>query len=369
MKYLFLFVFIFFSAEIFAQKDIHQQDKEITAVFADTTNSALLSGLSKVVDSSTNKYFLIKVYSGQTKSFKQQFQAQIKRQLNVNWFIVKADSSEIQNNISIEQYFVANNNWKLSPALLSKRNELSLSKNFIFLIEVSDSRSLVNLTNQYAAQASILSTHKNGKIFRVKTSFSFVAKTLLDDENILFVDIKFNTPNEETVINDYDNSVNDINLFFAKYPAVNGKALTVSVKENLFDTTDIDFKGRYKHTTLTSTQITSYATTMTTLIGGASNSFYTGKGIAWCCNLSSSDFAVLLPDANSAYRQYNISVQNHSYGVGVENFYGSDAAAYDQSMIDNPSLLHIFSAGNSGNLADSIGQYKDLTGFANYRQF
>ncbi len=253
--------------------------------------------------------------------------------------------------------------------LLSKRNELSLSKNFIFLIEVSDSRSLVNLTNQYAAQASILSTHKNGKIFRVKTSFSFVAKTLLDDENILFVDIKFNTPNEETVINDYDNSVNDINLFFAKYPAVNGKALTVSVKENLFDTTDIDFKGRYKHTTLTSTQITSYATTMTTLIGGASNSFYTGKGIAWCCNLSSSDFAVLLPDANSAYRQYNISVQNHSYGVGVENFYGSDAAAYDQSMIDNPSLLHIFSAGNSGNLADSIGQYKDLTGFANYRQF
>ena len=63
---------------------------------------------------------MIKVYSGQTKSFKQQFQAQIKRQLNVNWFIVKADSSEIQNNISIEQHFVANNNWKLSPTLLSK---------------------------------------------------------------------------------------------------------------------------------------------------------------------------------------------------------------------------------------------------------
>ena len=51
--------------------------------------------------------------------------------------------------------------------------------------------------------------------------------------------------------------------------------------------------------------------------------------------------------------------------MSVENFYGSDAAAYDQSMIDNPSLLHIFSAGNSGNLADSVGQYKNSTGFAN----
>jgi len=86
-------------------------------------------------------------------------------------------------------------------------------------------------------------------------------------------------PTKETVINDYDNSLNDINLFFAKYPAVNGKALTIPVKENLFDTTDIDFKGRYKHTTLTSTQITSHATTMTTLIGGAGNSFIQARAL------------------------------------------------------------------------------------------
>src|SRR5689334_1492938 len=34
-------------------------------------------------------------------------------------------------------------------------------------------------------------------------------------------------------------------------------------------------------------------------------------------------------------------------------------------MIDNSSLLHIFSAGNSVDVADSFGQYKNLTGFAN----
>ena len=159
---------------------------------------------------------------------------------------------------------------------------------------------------------SILSTHGNGKIFRIKTSFSFVTKTLSGDDNVLFIDLKLNTPEEETVVNDYDNSVNDsINLFFSKYPTINGKGLTASVKENLFDTTDIDFKGRYKTTTPGSTEMTSHATTMATLIGGGGNSFYTGKGIAWGCNLSSSDFAVLLPDSNSAYRQYNVSVRNN----------------------------------------------------------
>ena len=34
--------------------------------------------------------------------------------------------------------------------------------------------------------------------------------------------------------------------------------------------------------------------------------------------------------------------------VGIENFYGADAAAYDASAIANPTLLQVFSAGNSG---------------------
>ncbi|HXL54800.1 MAG TPA: S8 family serine peptidase [Chitinophagaceae bacterium] len=364
MRYLLFCLFIFWETIGLAQNRV-QQDKAITGVFADTANPVRSKELFSTVDSITSKYFLIKIYSDHANSFKKQFKKQIKRQLNVNWFIIKVERPAIQNNAFIEQYFVANNNWKLSPTLLNKLNELPPDKNFIFLVEVNDCSSFTNFINQHASQASILSAHNNEKIFRVKTNFSFITKTLIGDESVISVDLRLNTPKEESVINDYDNSVNGINLFFAKYPAVNGEGLTVSVKENLFDTTDIDFKGRYKPTTLNSSQITSHATTMTTLIGGGGNSFYTGKGIAWGSNLSSSDFTILLPETNSTYRQYNISVQNHSYGVGVENFYGSDAAAYDQSMIDNPSLLHIFSAGNSGDLADSIGQYKDLTGFAN----
>lgn len=312
----------------------------------------------------TTKFYLVEVAKANTTDFKKQFQNKIIRQISANWFIIKVNRFAIEINPFIQRYFTANNNWKFTPSLLNKLSVLPSNKNFIFLIEVNDSSSFVNFIYQYAAQASIVSTY-NGKLFSIKTTLSFIMKTLANTDETISIGIKLNTPNEETILRDYDNSVNDINLFFAKYPSINGDGLTVSLKENLFDTSDIDFKGRYKPTTLNSIEASSHATTMATLIGGGGNSFYTSKGVAWGCKLSSSGFSVLLPDANSSYRQYSVSVQNHSYGVGVENFYGSDAGAYDQSMIENPFLLQIFSAGNSGNLADSVGQYKGLAGFAN----
>jgi hypothetical protein len=52
--------------------------------------------------------------------------------------------------------------------------------------------------------------------------------------------------------------------------------------------------------------------------------------------------------------------------VGVENFYGADAAAYDATVINNPSLLHVFSSGNSGTSASATGIYSGITGFANH---
>src|SRR3954469_1542491 len=111
----------------------------------------------------------------------------------------------MKNNFFIKHFFIAKNNWKLSPTLLSKLNELPLNKDFIFLVEVNDSSSFVNFINQHVEQVSILSIHGNGKIFRLRTSFSFMRR-LLVDENVLFVDLKLNIPKEETVVNDYDNS-------------------------------------------------------------------------------------------------------------------------------------------------------------------
>jgi len=46
--------------------------------------------------------------------------------------------------------------------------------------------------------------------------------------------------------------------------------------------------------------------------------------------------------------------------VGIENYYGNEAFAYDQQVSNNPALLHVFSAGNSGKLKPSSGTYMNM---------
>ncbi len=166
-------------------------------------------------------------------------------------------------------------------------------------------------------------------------------------------------------INGFDLSTNKINVVHNKQPLLKGDSMVVSVKENKMDTTDIDLKGRFQSTPLSSSVINSHATIMATMIAGGGNSYYEGKGVAWGATITSSDFKILLPDPDAAYQQYKISVQNHSYGTGIENFYGADAAAYDVSTINNPFLLHVFSAGNSGNLTSTNGAYAGVKNYAN----
>lgn len=170
---------------------------------------------------------------------------------------------------------------------------------------------------------------------------------------------------EEMVISGADLSLNNIFFSHDTYPAVTGKGLTVSIKENRPDSLDIDFRNRYVRTGMETSTLSSHATTIMTLIGGAGNTYYTGKGVAYGAQLTSASFQVLLPEHDTVYKKYNLGVQNHSYGTGIENYYGADSWAYDLSINNNDSLLHVFSAGNSGTQTSTAGKYAGIVGFAN----
>ena len=182
---------------------------------------------------------------------------------------------------------------------------------------------------------------------------------------VLFVDDGNRTPKEEVIVSNLDLAANKINIVHRKFPQWNGEGLTVSIKENKPDTADIDFAGRYLSTSLSSSITSSHATNMATMIAGGGNSWYLGKGAAWVAILSSSDFANLLPDPLNVLKQYGISIQNHSYGVGVENFYGADAMLYDANANADTVLLNIFSSGNSGLSSSSSGRYSGIKSMAN----
>jgi len=215
-------------------------------------------------------------------------------------------------------------------------------------------------------------TNTNGRILGLHTSSRTLIlrlptdqlKTFLKDNNVEFADL-LRKPKEELTTGAFDLSLNKILLAHDQYPAINGNNINISIKEQQLDSLDIDWKGRYFNSGVGAPSQTSHASIMATIVAGGANSSLYAIGAAPAANLTSSSFASLLPDADEVYKLYNISIQNHSYGTGIENYYGADTRAYDISVNKNPALLHVFSAGNSGNAASTTGAYTGIEGFAN----
>ncbi|RIJ43148.1 S8 family serine peptidase [Pontibacter oryzae] len=182
---------------------------------------------------------------------------------------------------------------------------------------------------------------------------------------ITYIDRGNRQAQEELELKDSDLAANNIPAVHGLYPALIGSGLTVSVKENPFDTTDIDFKGRVLPSAAFKEPHALHATTMATVIAGAGNSSPEATGVARGAMLSSSSFANLMPDDLATLNGQGVSVQNHSYGVGLENYYGLESMAYDEQAIANPKLLHVFSSGNSGSQTPTSGTYAGIKNAAN----
>ena len=180
-----------------------------------------------------------------------------------------------------------------------------------------------------------------------------------------FVDLPDRPAHDERLLSGADLTVNSLRAVQRRYPALTGQGLVVSVKENPLDATDIDFRGRLLNTPVGTVIESVHASIMATLIAGAGNSGPAGEGAARQAGIASSSYANLLPDANADLTRLGVSVQNHSYGTGIENYYGLEALGYDQQTRQLPTLLHVFSSGNVGTSTSTDGLYKGLASVAN----
>jgi len=307
-----------------------------------------------------NKFFIARLRKEDLAANKKSGRFTVLRQLNDTVFILKViDSAQ---NLFTFPLLAANNNWKLSPALMKELSENKQNLPAVFLVTVDDNESFLKWTaanNIASAKTSALNT------YTVKINTIKDLNALITISAINYIG-RYNTqPRQELQINSLDLSTNKINLLHSKLPSLSGNGLTISLKENKPDTTDIDFTGRYISNPLASSVTDPHATIMATMTAGAGNSWYLGRGVADGAGITSSSFSNLLPDPAANYQQYNISVQNHSYGVGIENFYGADAAAYDAAALANDKLLFVFSAGNSGTTTTTIGRYAGILKVAN----
>ncbi len=251
---------------------------------------------------------------------------------------------------------------KVSPNLRQTLYQRA-SQDQLFTLVVSDLTAFQQFLQEKKIAVRILQTYAPAKIVVIRTTATLLLTQLLPNRSVLFADLSERHPQEELSVSGLDLSLNKINIAHRLFPAINGAGLTVSIKEERFDDQDIDLIGRYGLSPQASTRTSTHASIMATMLGGAGNSFYNGKGAAWGATLTSANFSNLLPEND--YKELNISVQNHSYGVGIENYYGAEAVAYDASVQEQPELLHIFSAGNRGDQASETGKYKSLNQAAN----
>lgn len=233
--------------------------------------------------------------------------------------------------------------------------------NQLFTVVVSDMQAFRNWALQ--EQIQVAGSYRPANIVVLRATTQVFDKKIARHPKVLYAVRSTATPKMELPVPGQNLFVNKINAAQAFYPHWNGAGIAVSVREFRFDTSDVDLKGRVVASPNATAEQTSHAAVMASLVAGAGNSDLAGRGAAPGCQLESIGFGFLLPEED--YAERGITVQNHSYGIDIENFYGPNALAYDLCALDNPNLLHVFSAGNSGALTPTDGTYANLTGFAN----
>ncbi len=243
---------------------------------------------------------------------------------------------------------------RISPGL---KKEIARDKvSGIFSISVKDS---IHFFKQYASNVVIQKRYVNSNVLLVKASYAVVMKEMTEDPNIVFID-RYRKAVEEAGDDFVNLGFNRIAKAHHYFPELLNSTTHVSIKEQSFDAFNIDLINRSFKTAVTPELTSQHATTMAIRIAGGGNSSANGAGVAPAAQITSSDFENLFPDAEDVFTVNDIHLQNHSYGVGIENYYGNEAVAYDQQVFQNPTLVHVFSVGNLGQSVPEDGAYKNL---------
>jgi Subtilase family len=291
--------------------------------------------------------------------------AKVVRQLDERLAIITLPGEQppevIQRKIKIEE---ANDNWKFSPAVEKKLNAKAGNGKQKFIVVAPALESLLTVLKTHSSQVTIISINQPANAVIIACSPQYLKDYLIALKEIIYAD-EYVTAETEVAIIGYNRSFHGINLLDYTLPGANGKNITVGVKEQKMEAADLDLYKRVLPSSIAAANTESHATVISSIIGGAGNTFYDGRGMANGCTFFSSSFANLFADDAAVLNQSNVTVQNHSYGTVPQQFYGAEAVSYDAHAWQNKNFLHVFSAGNRGTLAATEGRYAGITNYAN----
>ena len=283
------------------------------------------------------------------------------RQLDEHTAIVSITNVAEYNKLkSASRLAAANNDWKLPPGfkLAKAGNDL------IFTVAGPDIIALKTALETQVPGIKIVAVNAPSNALVIRTTPKLFINKILPMPAVSFADQQ-QKPVTEIGIIGYNRGFHGINALDYNLPGANGEGVTVGVKEQTMEAADLDLYKRVSPSTIAAAVKTNHATVISSIIGGAGNSFYDGRGIANACKFFPSSFDNLFPDDAGVLQAANVNIQNHSYGTIVQSFYGAEALSYDAQTWANKNMLHIFSSGNKGREAAPEGRYANIPGYAN----
>lgn len=281
-----------------------------------------------------------------------------KKLLTDDYFIADRNSiNAISNRVAYQA--LANGLWKASDGLMQLLNKGKGTDSITVRLALKSSIEQAEFFKPFR----IKSVDQQHGLYTIYITINDL-RSLLNEDGILYADL-IPIAKPEVVISGLDLDLNQITNARSLYPGIDGSGINISFKEGMYDLTDLDLLGKTVSGAITGGTATTHATSMATLALGNGNSFIRGLGAAPKAKLAFSSFDNLMPDQSSDLNRLQIRVQNHSYGTGIDNNYGIEAAAYDRQVFETDTIVHVFSAGNSGTTTPTNGFYQGLTARAN----
>ena len=158
------------------------------------------------------------------------------------------------------------------------------------------------------------------------------------------------------------------NLVDSEYPSgyhFNGEGVNINVRDDGAIGPHIDFQGRVDNS-YQNIPNGSHETRVAGTLGGAGNIDPYAKGMADGAFMFGTDYqSSFLDETMDLHFNEGVVITNSSYSDGCNDGYMSNTATVDQQIYQNPSLIHIFSAGNSNDLDCGYGagtQWGNITG-------
>jgi len=271
--------------------------------------------------------------------------------------------SSVSVSIAQNKALPGTNRQKLSPDLLNISAK-EQDKEQRFTIAGTGTSELISALKNIITPLQVVQVNEASHAVVIKTSLRTVLDKILPLKEVIFADRPL-TAHTEIAIIGYNRSFHGINAVDYSIPGANGKNIIVGVKEQSMESADLDLYKRVLPSSAASASVTSHATVISSIIGGAGNSFYDGRGIANGCKFFPSTFDNLFADDATLLNNNKVTVQNHSYGTVIQQFYGAEAVSYDALTWNNKNIVPVFSAGNQGTAAAATGTYSGIAGFAN----